>query len=136
MAGEPIQSILTVRSTRALCHNLAGLGRSTVCLPPPDVKPYLGAMTTAVGPLVERALPILRRHDVRRAGVFGSYARGEAGPESDLDLLVELPSGSSLLDLVGLEQALSDLSCATASSRTRSGSCEVPDSRALPDAHS
>lgn len=57
---------------------------------------------------MERALPILRRHDVRRAGVFGSYARGEAGPESDLDLLVELPSGSSLLDLVGLEQALSD----------------------------
>ncbi len=65
-------------------------------------------MTIAVGPLVERALPILRRHDVRRAGVFGSYARGEAGAESDLDLLVELPSGSSLLDLVGLEQALSD----------------------------
>ncbi|MDZ4258155.1 MAG: nucleotidyltransferase family protein [Gemmatimonadales bacterium] len=65
-------------------------------------------MATAVGPLVGRALPILRRHDVRRAGVFGSYARDEAGPESDLDLLVELPSGASLLDLVGLEQELGD----------------------------
>lgn len=65
-------------------------------------------MATAVGPLVSRALPILRRHDVRRAGVFGSYARDEAGPESDLDLLVELPSGASLLDLVGLEQELGD----------------------------
>lgn len=58
--------------------------------------------------LVARILPTLRRYGARRAGVFGSYARGQAGPESDLDLLVELPPGSSLLDLVGLEQALSD----------------------------
>ena len=65
-------------------------------------------MTTEVASLVERVLPILRRYRVRRAGVFGSYARGEARPDSDLDLLVELASGSSLLDLVGLEQALSD----------------------------
>lgn len=65
-------------------------------------------MSTEVASLVERALPILRQHGARRAGVFGSYARGQAGSESDLDLLVELPPGSSLLDLVGLEQALSD----------------------------
>ena len=65
-------------------------------------------MATAITSLVERALPILRRYGAQRAGVFGSYARGQAGPESDLDLLVELPPGSSLLDLVGLEQALGD----------------------------
>ncbi len=65
-------------------------------------------MVQALSPLVEKALPVLRRFGARRAGVFGSYARGEAGPESDLDVLVELPAGSSLLDLVGLEQALSD----------------------------
>lgn len=65
-------------------------------------------MATALSSLVGRALPVLRRYGVRRAGVFGSHARGEAGPESDLDLLVELPPGSSLLDLVGLEQALTD----------------------------
>jgi uncharacterized protein len=65
-------------------------------------------MATAIASLVERALPILRRYGVQRAGVFGSYARGQAGPQSDLDLLVELPPGSSLLDLVGLEQALTD----------------------------
>lgn len=50
--------------------------------------------------------PILRHYGVRRASVFGSYARGQENPESDLDLLVELPPGSSLLDLVGLEQDL------------------------------
>jgi len=63
-------------------------------------------MATVIETLAERARPILRRYGVRRASVFGSYARGQEGPESDLDLLVELPPGSSLLDLVGLEQDL------------------------------
>jgi hypothetical protein len=45
---------------------------------------------------------------VRRAGVFGSYARADATSESDLDLLVDLPEGSSLLDLVGLQLDLSE----------------------------
>ncbi len=58
--------------------------------------------------LIERVLPVLRRYGVRRAGLFGSYARGEADAASDLDLVVELPTGSSLLDLIGLEQDLSD----------------------------
>jgi len=49
-----------------------------------------------------------RGHGARRAGLFGSCARGEADAASDLDLLVELPPGASLLDLIGLEQDLSD----------------------------
>jgi predicted nucleotidyltransferase len=65
-------------------------------------------MTTAVASLVERILPVLRQYRVRRAGVFGSYARAEATADSDLDLLVELPPGSSLLDVVGLQLDLSD----------------------------
>jgi len=44
--------------------------------------------------------------DVR---VFGSVARGEAGLDSDVDLLVKMESGRSLLDLVGLWQDLEDL---------------------------
>jgi hypothetical protein len=54
-------------------------------------------------------VPVLRRYGVRRAGVFGSYAHGDAGPDSDIDLLVDLPEGSSLLDLVGLQLDLSEL---------------------------
>jgi len=65
-------------------------------------------MTMAVASLKERILPILQRYRVRRAGVFGSYARAEAASGSDLDLLVELPAGSSLLDLVGLQLELSE----------------------------
>jgi len=63
-------------------------------------------MTPAVETLTNQALPILRRHGVVRAGVFGSQLRGTAGLESDLDLVVEFETGRSLLDLVALEQAL------------------------------
>lgn len=65
-------------------------------------------MPTAVASLLDHLLPILRQYGVSRAGIFGSYARGEATDASDLDLLVDLPKGSSLLDLVGLQMDLSD----------------------------
>jgi predicted nucleotidyltransferase len=45
----------------------------------------------------------------RSVRVFGSVARGEAGPESDIDLLVELEPGRSLLDLSNLLLDLQDL---------------------------
>ncbi|MFY8208502.1 MAG: nucleotidyltransferase family protein, partial [Caulobacter sp.] len=35
------------------------------------------------------AKPLLDRYGVARVGVFGSTARGEAGPDSDVDVLVE-----------------------------------------------
>lgn len=60
-------------------------------------------MSNTVVLLAERIRPVLSRYGVCRAGVFGSYARGDATPESDLDLLVDLPKGTSLLDLVSLE---------------------------------
>jgi uncharacterized protein len=41
--------------------------------------------------------------------VFGSAARGDSGATSDVDLLVEMEPGRSLLDLVGLWQDLEDL---------------------------
>lgn len=65
-------------------------------------------MGAVVDSVAERILPILTRYDVIRAGVFGSFAREEETDTSDLDLVVELPVGSSLLDLVGLEQDMSD----------------------------
>lgn len=38
------------------------------------------------------------RFGVRRVGVFGSFARGEAGPDSDLDILVEFERGEATYD--------------------------------------
>ncbi len=55
-------------------------------------------------------VPILKRYNVRQAGLFGSVTEGTLGPQSDIDLLVDMPAGASLLDLAGLgldlEQAL------------------------------
>jgi uncharacterized protein len=48
-------------------------------------------------------------HGARNVRVFGSTARREAGNGSDVDLLVEMEPGRSLLDLVGLWQDLEDL---------------------------
>lgn len=72
----------------------------------PDTSP--DGVAATVSSLAERVLPVLRRYGARRAGLFGSYARGEADAASDLDRLVELLPGASLLGLVGLEQDLSD----------------------------
>jgi uncharacterized protein len=47
------------------------------------------------------AAPMARR-GVVRAGVFGSFARGEANDASDVDFLVEFEPGRTLLDLAGL----------------------------------
>lgn len=49
------------------------------------------------------------RHGARNVRVFGSFVRGEAGSDSDLDLLVQMDDGRSLLDLVGLWQDLEEL---------------------------
>jgi predicted nucleotidyltransferase len=59
--------------------------------------------------LREKIAPILRRLGVRRASVFGSLARGEGNEESDVDLLVELEPGRSLLDLAELKVELEEV---------------------------
>ena len=45
-------------------------------------------------------------HGARSLELFGSAARGEEGPGSDLDFMVELEPGRSLLDLIGLGEDL------------------------------
>ena len=54
-------------------------------------------------------LRIAQAHGASNVRVFGSVARGEEGSDSDLDLLVEMKPGSSLLDLISLWQDLEDL---------------------------
>jgi len=56
----------------------------------------------------KKIYPILKRHNVIRAGLFGSLVRNELEPPSDIDLLIELPPEKSLLDLVALKLELED----------------------------
>ncbi len=57
----------------------------------------------------EEILKIAAKHGARNVRVFGSVARGEADPESDIDLLVDMEPGRSLLDLGGLLMDLREL---------------------------
>ena len=52
--------------------------------------------------LKAQVTPKLRAAGVTRAAVFGSFARGEGGPGSDVDLLIEPPRGMTLFDFVRL----------------------------------
>lgn len=57
----------------------------------------------------DEILEIAARHGARNVRVFGSVARGEAGPDSDVDFLVSIEPGRSLLDLGALLMDLQDL---------------------------
>jgi predicted nucleotidyltransferase len=54
-------------------------------------------------------LRLAREHGATNVRVFGSVARGEARPESDIDFLVDMEGGRSLLDLIEFGQALEEL---------------------------
>ena len=58
--------------------------------------------------LRENMPDLAERHGVKSLGVFGSYVRGEADEESDLDILVEFEDLPTLWEFIRLERELSD----------------------------
>ena len=54
-------------------------------------------------------LAAVARHGASNVRVYGSVARGDARPDSDIDLLVDMDHGRSLLDLASLHLELEDL---------------------------
>ena len=57
---------------------------------------------------LNRIVEILKKHGAKRIEIFGSYARGEATSESDIDLIVDFENRKTLLELVGIEQEIED----------------------------
>ena len=57
----------------------------------------------------QRILELATRHGARNVRVFGSIARGDDQPNSDVDLLVEVEPGRTLLDVIALEQDVEEL---------------------------
>jgi uncharacterized protein len=73
--------------------------------------PYKGGglgVAEIIGPKRRRLLALVRKHGFSKPRVFGSVARGEAGPKSDVDLLVRW-RGGGLLDMAELASDLSEL---------------------------
>jgi predicted nucleotidyltransferase len=65
--------------------------------------------TDQIEELKKTLIDVLRKHDVKKAALFGSIVRGEATDESDIDILVEFEGRKSLLDLAGLKLDLQEI---------------------------
>jgi len=72
--------------------------------PPSSVRGQIGEQAALLRHERGRLLAAARRRGVRSVRVFGSVARGDARPDSDVDLLVELEPGRTLLDLAGFRR--------------------------------
>ena len=56
----------------------------------------------------EKIIPILKKHKISHAGIFGSYARGDYNENSDVDILVDVPESYSLLKFAGIKVEIED----------------------------
>jgi uncharacterized protein len=67
------------------------------------------SINEAVSAKREEILGIAAKHGAGNVPIFGSRVRGDAGPDSDVDILVDMERGRSLLDIGWLGMDLPDL---------------------------
>lgn len=84
----------------------------------------------------EKILEIAARHGARNLRVFGSVARGDADDGSDVDFLVDMDAGRSLLDMGALLMDLEDLLGCEVDVVTEKGLREQVRPRAVAEARS
>jgi uncharacterized protein len=73
------------------------------------VRSQLGSQASKLRRRRRRLLDAAESHGVSRVRVFGSLARGEAKAASDIDLLVDLKPGRTLLDLAAFRREASEI---------------------------
>ncbi len=66
-------------------------------------------MSMDIKDIKKKIAPIIHAYDIDRIAVFGSAARGEMRPTSDIDFLVEIKKKISLLDFVDLKLKLQEI---------------------------
>lgn len=54
-------------------------------------------------------LPVLKRHFIKRAAIFGSFAKGNTRIDSDVDLLIEPEKDFTIFKMLKLEEEISEL---------------------------
>lgn len=57
----------------------------------------------------EDIVKITKKYGAKNVRVFGSMSRGEEDMDSDLDIIVEMEQGSSLLDIIAIKQDIEEL---------------------------
>ena len=63
---------------------------------------------TDIEGLKNKIIPILERHGIKKAGLFGSCVRRELKKRSDIDILVQVPDDISLLGFIGIKLELEE----------------------------
>jgi len=58
---------------------------------------------------VRKLIDVCRKYKVSKVALFGSFARGDAGPDSDIDLLITFSDRVGFLTLAKLERELSEV---------------------------
>ena len=66
-------------------------------------------METRIEEIASLIKPILLSFEIKRASLFGSFAKGNDTETSDVDLLVEFSEGKSLFDLIRLEMKIEEV---------------------------
>ncbi len=57
----------------------------------------------SIDSIKEKIIPVLKKHNVLRAYIFGSAVRGELKKNSDIDILVDIDNDKSLFDFIQLK---------------------------------
>lgn len=72
-------------------------------------KPLSGPSGKRVAAHRGELLSVLRNHGITNPEVFGSAARGDDHEGSDVDILVDFPPRTSIIDIIGIQRELADL---------------------------
>ena len=65
-------------------------------------------MVEKINKIKLQIIKILKKHKATRAGIFGSYVRGEQKKNSDIDILVELNKELDLIDFIQIKNELEE----------------------------
>ncbi len=68
-----------------------------------------GINNSTIASIKRKIVPLLKQEGIKKAGIFGSYARGEAKKNSDIDILVEIRKDLSLLGIIKIQNKLEDI---------------------------
>lgn len=72
-----------------------------------DSKLNLQKKLKSLKELIPKIIEVLKKNDVKKAGIFGSYARGDFKKNSDIDILIESPRGIGF-GFAGIQLELED----------------------------
>ena len=61
---------------------------------------------TEIEKIKDKIIPLLKKNRVTKAGIFGSYARGEQTKKSDVDILVEVNDNMGLIGFISLKMLI------------------------------